>query len=552
MMTKTETVMNGKTKKQMKYIFVTGGVVSGLGKGITAASLGRLLKNRGLRVTLQKFDPYINVDPGTMSPYQHGEVFVTDDGTECDLDIGHYERFTDENASSLSNITTGKVYWSVITKERRGDYLGGTVQVIPHITNEIKSRVYAVGERTECDVLITEIGGTVGDIESQPFLEACRQVQNEVGRENCLFIHVVLVPYIHGSDELKSKPAQHSVKELLSIGIQPDILVCRTELPLPEEIKRKLSLFCNLPMENVITNMTAETLYEVPLLLEEEGLCRSVCRHFGITASPDHSEWRRMVEKIKGANKKVKIALVGKYVELHDAYLSVAEALHHAGWESDAVVEIGWIQSENLTAENAAELLSPYDGILVPGGFGDRGIEGKIEAIRFARENNIPFLGICLGMQLAVIEFARNVLGIKDAYSTEFRPDTKNPIIDIMPEQKDLDKLGGTMRLGSFPCLLQEGSRAREIYGVPEIAERHRHRFELNNAYIPALEAAGMTVCGLSPDGKLCEMVELPGKRFFEASQFHPELKSRPNKIHPLFGGFVKASIASAEEKAAK
>ncbi len=535
----------------MKYIFVTGGVVSGLGKGITAASLGRLLKNRGVKVTLQKFDPYINVDPGTMSPYQHGEVFVTDDGTECDLDIGHYERFTDESASSLSNITTGKVYWSVITKERRGDFLGGTVQVIPHITNEIKSRVFAVGDRTGCDVLITEIGGTVGDIESLPFLEACRQVQNEVGRENCLFIHVVLVPYIHGSEELKSKPAQHSVKELLSIGIQPDILVCRTELPLPAELKRKLSLFCNLPGENVITNLTAKTLYEVPLLLEEEGLCRSVCRHFGIEREPDHRQWRAMVDKIKGAHRKVKIALVGKYVELHDAYLSVAEALHHAGWSQDAVVDIGWIQSESLTAGNAESVLSPYDGVLVPGGFGDRGIEGKIEAVRFAREHGVPFLGICLGMQLAVIEFARDVLGIADAHSTEFRPDTKHPIIDIMPEQKDLDKLGGTMRLGAFPCELREGSRARELYGEATVFERHRHRFELNNAYIPALEEAGMTVVGRSPDGKLCEMVELRGHPFFEASQFHPEFRSRPDKVHPLFAGFVGAALARGEKEKA-
>ncbi len=529
-----------------KFIFVTGGVVSGLGKGITAASLGRLLKARGKKVILQKMDPYINIDPGTMSPYQHGEVFVTDDGAETDLDIGHYERFTNENMTAYSNVTTGKIYWSVLNKERRGDYLGGTVQVIPHITNEIKDRVYTLARDHACDVLITEIGGTVGDIESQPFLEACRQIQAEIGRENCLFIHVTLLPFIAGSEELKSKPTQHSVKELRAIGIQPDVLVCRTEMDIPEEIKRKLSMFCNVREDCVIQNSTAETLYEVPLLLEKEGLGSVVCRHFGFDDNPNLDNWRDLIATIKGADRKVKIAIVGKYVELHDAYLSVAEALRHAGYVSHAEVEIGWEQSEDIDDENVKEKLGAYDGILVPGGFGDRGIEGKISAVRYARENNIPFLGICLGMQLAVIEFARNVCGLDGAFSTEFDKDTKYPVIDIMAEQKEIDKMGGTMRLGSYPCHLKEGTKAYAAYGTQDIDERHRHRYEVNNQYRKVLEEHGMQIVGQSPNKMLCEMVEIPEHKWFVACQFHPEFKSRPNKVHPLFRDFVAAAV---EEK---
>ncbi|MGM9680776.1 MAG: CTP synthase [Eubacteriales bacterium] len=532
-----------------KYVFVTGGVVSGLGKGITAASLGRLLKNRGYRVAMEKFDPYINVDPGTMSPYQHGEVFVTDDGAETDLDMGHYERFVDESMSKLSNVTTGKIYWSVITKERNGDYLGGTVQVIPHITNEIKEHAYTVARETGCDVLITEIGGTVGDIESQPFLEAIRQVQREVGRENCLFIHVTLVPFISGSKELKSKPTQHSVKELLSLGIQPDILVCRTEIPLPEEIKHKLALFCNVAPDCVINNLTADTLYEVPLLLEKEGLAKVVCRHFGLDAPVDLAAWTEMCNRIKNLKKKVRIALVGKYVELEDAYLSVAESLRHAGFASDAEVEIGWIQSENLTDENIADTLAGYDGVIVPGGFGDRGIEGMIVAIRYCRENDIPLFGICLGMQLVVIEYARHVLGYTDANSTEFDPDCEHPVIDIMPEQKTISAKGGTMRLGLYPCKVSPNTRAYEAYGESLIYERHRHRFEVNNEYRSALTEAGLTVCGLSPDERLCEMVELTDKRWYVACQFHPEFKSRPDRPQPLFRDFVAAAVKYHEDR---
>lgn len=528
-----------------KYIFVTGGVVSGLGKGITAASLGRLLKARGYKVALQKFDPYINIDPGTMSPYQHGEVFVTNDGTECDLDMGHYERFTDENMSKYSNVTTGKIYWSVITKERRGDYLGGTVQVIPHITNEIKSNVYKLGQTKKADFVITEIGGTVGDIESQPFLEACRQVQVEVGRENCMFIHVTLVPYITGSDELKSKPTQHSVKELLSIGIQPDILVCRCETKLPEEMKEKIALFCNVKKEYVINNLTAETLYEVPLLLEEEGLARAACERLNIySPEPNLTEWRSLVERIKSLSAKVKIAIVGKYVELHDAYLSVAEALRHGGFENSAEIEIGWEQSENITEDNVDEVLKGYDGILVPGGFGDRGIEGKILAVKYARENKIPFLGICLGMQMAVVEFARDVCGMTGANSTELNPKTKYPVIDIMPDQKNVSEKGGTMRLGKYPCNLKEGTLCEQAYGTDSIEERHRHRYEVNNDYRAALEEKGLILAGLSPDGHLCETVELARDvhPWFVGVQFHPELKSRPNRAHPLFREFINAA----------
>ena len=530
-------------KLTTKFVFVTGGVVSGLGKGITAASLGRLLKARGKKVILQKMDPYINIDPGTMSPYQHGEVFVTDDGAETDLDIGHYERFTNENMTAYSNVTTGKIYWSVLNKERRGDYLGGTVQVIPHITNEIKDRVYTLARDHACDVLITEIGGTVGDIESQPFLEACRQIQAEVGRENCIFIHVTLLPFIAGSEELKSKPTQHSVKELRAIGIQPDILVCRTEMDIPDEIKRKLSMFCNVPEDCVIQNSTAETLYEVPLLLENEGLGSAVCRHFGFSDQPKLDNWRELIDTIKSANKKVKIAIVGKYVELHDAYLSVAEALRHAGYVAHAEVDIGWEQSEDIDDDNVAEKLGGYDGILVPGGFGDRGIEGKISAIRYARENDIPFLGICLGMQLAVIEFARNVCGLNGAYSTEFDKNTKYPVIDIMAEQKEIDKMGGTMRLGSYPCHLKEGTKAFAAYGTSDIDERHRHRYEVNNQYRKIIEEHGMEIVGMSPNKMLCEMVEIPANKWFVACQFHPEFKSRPNKVHPLFRDFVAAAV---------
>ena len=528
----------------MKYIFVTGGVVSGLGKGITAASLGRMLKARGGHVKLQKFDPYLTIDPGTMSPYQHGEVFVTDDGAETDLDIGHYERFTDESMSRHSNVTTGKIYWSVLNKERRGDYLGGTVQVIPHITNEIKNNVYIVGKTDPtCDVLITEIGGTVGDIESQPFLEAIRQVENEVGHENCLFIHVTLIPFISGSRELKSKPTQHSVKELLSIGIQPDILVCRTEMELPEDMKQKLALFCNVKKECVIQNLTADSIYEVPMLLEKEGLGKCVCERFGIKDEPDLTEWTDMLSNMKHADRRVKIALVGKYVELHDAYLSVAEALTHGGYANGAIVEIGWVQSEGITDDNAAEILKDYDGIIVPGGFGDRGIEGMISAIRYARERDIPTFGICLGMQMLVVETARHLAGMTTANSAEFSDTTEYPVIDIMPEQKLIDKKGGTMRLGLYPCRIKEGTKTHEAYGTDMISERHRHRYEVNNDFRAKLEEAGLLFSGLSPDGRLCEMVELPGKRWFVGVQFHPELRSRPNHPHPLFREFIKAAL---------
>ncbi|MBQ8509704.1 MAG: CTP synthase [Clostridia bacterium] len=528
----------------MKYIFITGGVVSGLGKGITAASLGRMLKARGLRVKNQKFDPYLNIDPGTMSPYQHGEVFVTDDGAETDLDLGHYERFTDESLSQHSNITNGRIFWSVLSKERRGDYLGGTVQIIPHITNEIKDNVYIVAKTDpDCDVLITEIGGTVGDIESQPFLEAIRQVQNEVGRDNCLFIHVTLVPFISGSRELKSKPTQHSVKELLSIGIQPDILVCRTEIELPEDIKNKLALFCNVRRECVIQNLTADSIYEVPMLLEREGLGRCVCERFGFEDKPDLSDWQAMLDRMKNADKKVKIALVGKYVELHDAYLSVAEALTHGGYANGAEVEIKWVHSGDLTDENAGDALSDCDGIIVPGGFGDRGIEGMIAAIRWARENDIPCFGICLGMQMIVIEAARHLAGMTDANSAEFQKELDYPVIDIMPDQKNIDQKGGTMRLGLYPCHILPGTKAWEAYKSDAISERHRHRYEVNNAFRPRLSDAGVVFSGLSPDGRLCEIAEIPGKRWFLGVQFHPELRSRPNHPHPLFVEFIKAAI---------
>lgn len=526
-----------------KFIFVTGGVVSGLGKGITAASLGRLLKQRGYKVTIQKFDPYINVDPGTMSPYQHGEVFVTDDGAETDLDLGHYERFADVNLTVNSNVTTGKIYWNVITKERRGDYLGGTVQVIPHITNEIKNKVYGAAKDANADIVITEIGGTVGDIESTPFLEAIRQVGTEQGRNNVAYIHVTLVPYIAGSEELKSKPTQHSAKELLSIGIQPNIIVCRSEMPIPKDMREKIALFCNIRSEDVIQNLTAPSLYEVPLWLENEGLADSVCRHLGIeNRTPDLAEWIEMVKRAENAHKKVTIGLVGKYVELHDAYLSVAEALRHGGIVNDASVDIRWIDSENITAENSADTLSECNGIIVPGGFGKRGIEGMIETIRYARENKVPFFGICLGMQMAVTEFARHAAGLPDADSEEFSK-TNDPVIHIMEEQKNIDQKGGTMRLGLYPCRLSSDSKVHSIYGSELIYERHRHRYEFNNAYRTALTKVGLKLAGLSPDERLVEIIELPDHPWFIGVQFHPEFKSRPNRPHKLFADFIKASL---------
>ena len=532
----------------MKYIFVTGGVVSGLGKGICAASLGRLLKQCGLRVRNQKFDPYFNVDPGTMSPYQHGEVFVTDDGAETDLDLGHYERFVDEALDGNASVSSGKVFWAVLNRERQGGYLGGTVQIIPHITDEIKRRVYAMDDGNT-DVVITEIGGTVGDIESQPFLEAIRQVAAEKGRENVLYIHVPLIVSIPGSGELKSKPTQHSVKELLSVGIQPDVLVCRTDSPITEDVRRKIALFCNVEEDCVIPNVTASTLYEVPLLLEKEGLCRVVCRKLGLGAGvPDMTRWRAMVEKIHGVHKRVQIALVGKYTELHDAYLSVAESLFHAGTACDSHVDIKWVDSQTLTAENIGAVLGDCSGILVPGGFGDRGIEGMILAAQYARENGVPYFGICLGMQIAVIEFARHAAGWADAHSAEFSGTTAHPVIDLMPDQVGITDKGGTMRLGKYPCVLAEGSRARAVYGTAEIWERHRHRYECSNAFRPELEAAGLRMAGTSPDGHLVEIVELPEHPWYVGCQFHPEFKSRPDRPHPLFQGFVAAALEHQEK----
>ena len=528
----------------MKYIFVTGGVVSGLGKGICAASLGRLLKQCGLQVRNQKFDPYFNVDPGTMSPYQHGEVFVTDDGAETDLDLGHYERFVDEALDGNASVSSGKVFWAVLNRERQGGYLGGTVQIIPHITDEIKRRIYAMDDG-QTDVVITEIGGTVGDIESQPFLEAIRQVAAEKGRENVLYIHVPLIVSIPGSGELKSKPTQHSVKELLSVGIQPDVLVCRTDSPITEDVRRKIALFCNVEEDCVIPNVTASTLYEVPLLLEQAGLCRVVCRKLGLgSGEPDMSRWRAMVERIHGVHRQVTIALVGKYTELHDAYLSVAESLFHAGTACDSHVDIRWVDSQTLTADNIAAALAGCAGILVPGGFGDRGIEGMVLAAQYAREHGVPYFGICLGMQIAVIEFARHVAGWADAHSAEFSGTTAHPVIDLMPDQVGVTDKGGTMRLGKYPCVLAEGSRARAAYGTSEIWERHRHRYECSNVFRPELEAAGLRLSGTSPDGRLVEIVELPEHPWFVGCQFHPEFKSRPDRPHPLFQGFVAAALA--------
>ena len=527
-----------------KYIFVTGGVVSGLGKGITAASLGRLLKNRGYKVTIQKFDPYINVDPGTMNPYEHGEVFVTDDGAETDLDLGHYERFINENLTQNSSVTMGKVYLSVLEKERRGDYLGKTVQVIPHITNEIKERIYGF-ENTDTDIVITEIGGTVGDIEGLSIIEAIRQVGLEKNPEDVLYIHVTLLPYIFGSNEIKSKPTQHSVKELQSLGIKPNILVCRTEQEIPENIREKLSLFCNVRKTSVIQNLTADCLYAVPLMLEKEGLAREVCNHLKLdNYIPDNSEWEKMIEDIRAINKddKVTIGIVGKYIKLEDAYLSVVESLHHAGFVNKVKIDIKFIDSEKITKETVKQMLSGLQGVIVPGGFGNRGIEGMIETIHYVRENKIPFLGICLGMQMSVVEYARNVLGLQDATSAEFEEDAKNPVIHIMEDQKKIYKKGGTMRLGSYPCVIKEGTLAYEVYGKKEINERHRHRFEYNNDYKEQLEKAGLICSGTSPDGNLVEMVELDTKvhPYFIAGQFHPELKSRPDSPAPLFVKLVE------------
>ena len=526
-----------------KYIFVTGGVVSGLGKGITAASLGRLLKTRGLKVASQKLDPYINVDPGTMSPLQHGEVFVTDDGTETDLDLGHYERFIDENLNKYSNLTTGKVYWNVLNKERQGAYLGQTVQIIPHITNEIKSYIYNLAKSTEADVVITEIGGTTGDIESQPFLEAIRQVGLEQGPENCCYIHVVLVPYISGSDEYKSKPAQHSCKELQGMGIAPNIIVLRADGPVGNDIKRKISMFCNVRPDCVIENLTMPSLYECPLMLESAGLTNVVARQLHLQTPPsDLTEWKALISRIATRSKTCTIALVGKYVKLHDAYLSVMESLYHAGFENESKVEIKWVDSEHLVDQDCcADELGDADGIIVPGGFGDRGIDGKITAIRYAREHGIPFLGLCLGMQLAIVEFARHVCGFNDAHSIELDPQTTHPVIHLMPEQDGIEDIGGTLRLGSYPCVLDKDSKAYELYGEETIHERHR--YEVNNYYREDLQKSGMKLSGLSPDGRIVEMCELPSHPWFVATQAHPEFKSRPNRPHPLFKGFVGAAL---------
>ena len=531
-----------------KYIFVTGGVVSGLGKGITAASLGRLLKARGLKVAAQKLDPYINVDPGTMSPYQHGEVYVTEDGAETDLDLGHYERFIDEDLNKYSNLTTGKVYWNVLNQERRGEYLGSTVQVIPHITNEIKEFVYSVGKKTDADVVITEIGGTIGDIESQPFIEAGRQISLEVGRENSLFIHVTLVPFLRGSDEHKSKPTQHSVKELQGMGVNPNIIVLRCDEPLEESIFKKISLFCNVKPDCVIENITLPNLYEAPLMLEKANFSQVVCRELGIDApQPDLTEWIQMVDRIKAREDCVNIGLVGKYVGLHDAYLSVAEALRHAGYFHNTHVKIHWIDSEEITKETCDTMLDGLDGILVPGGFGSRGIEGMILAANYARVRQLPYFGICLGMQIAVIEYARNVAGIVDANSGEFDEQCKNKVIDFMPGQSDDIDKGGTLRLGAYPCQIKAGTTMERCYESASISERHRHRYEFNNDYRQVLEDCGLTLSGTSPDGRLVETVELTERPFHVCVQYHPEFKSRPNRPHPLFKGFIGAALARSK-----
>ena len=528
----------------VKYVFVTGGVVSGLGKGITAASLGRLLKARGYKVTMQKFDPYINIDPGTMNPIQHGEVFVTDDGAETNLDLGHYERFIDESLNKNSNVTTGKIYWSVLQKERRGDYGGGTVQVIPHITNEIKSRFYRNYTTDETQIAIIEVGGTVGDIESQPFLEAIRQFQHDIGHENAILIHVTLIPYLKASGEMKTKPTQASVKELQGMGIWPDIIVCRSEHPLDKGIKDKIALFCNVPSSHVLQNLDVDYLYEAPLAMEKEHLAQVACECLELPCpEPDLTDWKSMVEALRSPIHEITIALVGKYISLHDAYISVVEALKHGGIASHATVNIRWINSEDVTAENADSLLSDVDGILVPGGFGDRGIEGKIEAIRYAREHQIPFLGLCLGMQLAIVEYARHVAGLEDAHSIELNPQTPYPVIALLPDQNGVEDIGGTLRLGAYPCILDKTTKAYELYGSEEIHERHRHRYEVNNDFRRILVDKGMTLSGLSPDGRIVEMIELKDHPFFIGTQAHPELKSRPNRPHPLFRGFVEAAL---------
>ena len=530
-------------KMAVKYVFVTGGVVSGLGKGITAASLGRLLKARGFSVTMQKFDPYINIDPGTMNPIQHGEVFVTDDGAETDLDLGHYERFIDESLTRNSNVTTGKVYWSVLEKERHGDFGGGTVQVIPHITNEIKSRFHrSLSEETE--IAIIEVGGTVGDIESQPYIEAIRQFQHDVGRENCILIHVALMVYLPASEEMKTKPIQMSVKELQRLGIQPDVVVCRTEYEIDDNLKDKISLFCNVPASHVVQNLTVDMLYEAPLAMEREKLADVVLSSLRLeNRKPDLSDWEEMVESLRNPNKTVKIAIVGKYTQLHDAYLSVVEALKHGGISCRAKVELDWIDSEELTEKNLDQQLHNVDGILVPGGFGNRGTEGMILAAQYARVHKIPYLGICLGMQMAIVEFARHVLGYEDANSIELNPETKHPVIALMPDQEDIEDIGGTLRLGSYPCILAEGSRSYELFGKKEIHERHRHRYEVNNAFRKELQEKGMNIVGTSPDNHIVEMIEIAGHPFYVGTQAHPEFKSRPNHAHPLFRGFIQAAV---------
>lgn len=533
--------------KNTKYIFVTGGVVSGLGKGITAASLGRLLKSRGLKVASQKLDPYINVDPGTMSPYQHGEVYVTEDGAETDLDLGHYERFIDEDLNKYSNLTSGKVYWNVLNKERRGEYLGETVQVIPHITNEIKSFIYNVGKTSDADVVITEVGGTTGDIESQPFIEAIRQVGLEVGRENAIYIHVTLLPFLSGSDEHKTKPTQHSVKELQGMGIKPDIIVLRCDEKLEPSIFRKVAMFCNVDEDCVIENLTLPSLYEVPVMLKKQHMSDTVCRLLGITSpEADITEWSTMLDKIHNLTKKVTIGLVGKYVQLHDAYLSVAEALRHAGYEYGAVVNIKWIDSETINDSTIVSILSDVDGVIVPGGFGERGIEGMILAANYCRKNNVPYLGICLGMQIAVISFARFVANLKNANSGEFDADNPYKVIDFLPDQNDSVAKGGTLRLGAYPCKIKAGTKMAECYGAEKISERHRHRYEFNNEFRETLEDAGLTISGTSPDDYIVETVEVAQNDFYVGVQFHPEFKSRPNKPHPLFLGLIKASMKNA------
>ncbi len=534
----------------VKYVFVTGGVVSGLGKGITAASLGRLLKARGYKVTMQKFDPYINIDPGTMNPIQHGEVFVTDDGAETDLDLGHYERFIDESLDKNSNVTTGKVYWSVLQKERRGDYGGGTVQVIPHITNEIKSRFYRNFTDDDTRIAIIEVGGTVGDIESQPFLESIRQFQHEVGHENAILIHVTLIPYLSASQELKTKPTQASVKDLQSMGIQPDIIVCRSEHPLDQSIKDKIALFCNVPSDHVLQNLDVEYLYEAPLAMEKEHLAQVACECLHLNCpEPDLDDWHKMVDDLRHPTSKVTIALVGKYVQLHDAYISVVEALKHGGITNHATIDIKWVDSETVTEDNVDELLGDVDGILVPGGFGTRGIEGMITAIKYARENKIPFLGLCLGMQLTIVEYARNVVGFRDAHSIEMDPNTTHPVIALMPDQNGIEDIGGTLRLGAYPCVLAKNSLAHSLYGTDNISERHRHRYEVNNDFRAVLTEKGLLLSGTSPDNRIVEMCELPGHPFYIATQGHPELKSRPNRPHPLFRGLIEAALKHKDNK---